>query len=204
MNEYAGELNAGLESLFEALRAEPMIAAKIRLSVLGFSDDVIVRMAMADLRSEKRPPRLQIRTGTDYQAAFQELLTRIPQDVSVLKGKGYQVHRPVVFFLSDGQPNNSRWREQHNRLTDRSITVAAPNVIACGVGAVRAETILQVATQTEFAFVSVPGADIGAAIAGFFMALTASVVQSGRSLNSPNPQFIVRTPETFVFAADVL
>jgi uncharacterized protein YegL len=181
-----------------------MVAAKVRLSVLGFSDDVAVRMALADLRREEGLPLLQMRGGTDYHAAFQDLLTRIPQDIGVLKGNGYQVHRPAVFFLSDGQPRNNTWHAPHGRLTNKSTTPAAPNIIACGIGDVRADTILRVATQQDFAFVSVPGADIGSAIAKFFIALTTSVVQSGRSLTSPHPELVVERPEGFRMAIDVV
>ena len=204
MNEYAGELNAGLVSLHEALRSEPMVAAKVRLSIIGFSDDVTVHMTLADLRSEERLPLLHAGGGTNYTVAFKDLMTRIPQDIAALKASGYMVHRPAVFFLSDGQPNNRRWHKPHGQLTDKSRTAAAPNIIACGVGEVRAETILQVATQQDFAFVSVAGADIGTSIAKFFIALTSSVVQSGRSLTSARPELVVEKPEGFTMAIDVV
>jgi uncharacterized protein YegL len=204
MKPYADELNSGMLSLYEALRSEPMVAAKVRLSVLGFSDKVVVRMAMADMRLAEDLPRLQIRGRTDYHAAFSDLLKRIPQDINRLKADGYQVHRPAVFFLSDGQPDSTSWQRPHGQLTDRARTGAAPNVIACGIGEVKAQTIVQVATQPDFAFVSVPGANIGAAIAKFFIALTASVVQSGRSLTSPNPELVVEKPEGFRMAIDVI
>ncbi len=204
MSRHAKELNDGLVSLYEALRSEPMIASKVRLSVLGFSDDVAVRMTLADLRNHEGLPELITRSTTNYQAAFEDLLTRIPQDISTLKGDGYLVHRPAVFFLSDGQPNDDNWHQPHQRLTDKSVTAAAPNIIACGVGSVEPSTILQVATKQEFAFVSVPGADIGKAISEFFIALTASVVQSGRSLTSANPELMVEKPEGFRMAIDVV
>jgi len=200
----AQELNAGLVSLFEALRAEPMVAAKVRLSILGFSDDVEVRLSLADLRNEEGVPSLKIRNITDYGAAFEDLLTRIPSDIGRLKNSGYLVHRPAVFFLSDGQPSKSGWLEPYGRLTNKATTAAAPNIIACGVGSAKAETILQVATKDEFAFMSKDGADIGVAIAKFFVALTASVVQSGRSLTSANPELVVEKPEGFHMAIDVV
>ena len=204
MRSYATELNDGLISLYETLRSEPMIASKVRLSVLGFSDDVAVRMALADLRSHEGLPELMSRSTTNYQAAFQDLLTRIPQDIATLKSSGYLVHRPAVFFLSDGQPNEDNWRQAHHQLSDKSVTPAAPNIIACGVGSVEANTILDVATRQEFAFVSVAGADIGKSISQFFIALTASVVQSGRSLASANPELVVEKPEGFTMAIDVV
>jgi uncharacterized protein YegL len=204
MTDYAGELNDGLISLCEALRSEPMIASKVRLSVLGFSDNVAVRMALVDLRYQEGLPGLVIRSTTNYQAVFQDLLDRIPRDIRTLKGDGYLVHRPAVFFLSDGQPNNANWYQPHQLLTDKRTTPTAPNIIACGVGSVLPDTILQVATKEEFAFVSVPGVDIGRAIAKFFVALTASIVQSGRSLTSGNPELVVEKPEGFRMAIDVV
>jgi uncharacterized protein YegL len=204
MTDYAYELNHCLTSLCEALRSEPMIASKVRLTVLGFSNNVAVRMALADLRNQESLPELKIRSSTNYQAAFQDLLTRIPKDITSLKGSSYLVHRPAVFFLSDGQPNDNTWHKPHQVLTNKSATPAAPNIIACGVGDVLPDTILQVATKQEFAFVSVPGADIGNAIARFFTALTASIVQSGRSLTSGNPELVVEKPEGFRMAIDVV
>jgi len=204
MSPYVEELNSGMVSLHEALRSEPMVAAKVRLSVLGFANSVELHLALADLRSEDGLPPLRAGGGTNYQAVFEDLLSRIPQDIATLKASGYQVHRPAVFFLSDGQPNTDNWRKSRQQLTDRSVTPAAPNIIACGVGDVQAETILQVATQPDFAFVSVASTDIGAAIAKFFIALTSSVVQSGRSLSSSNPELVVEKPEGFTMAIDIV
>jgi uncharacterized protein YegL len=205
MKPYDGELNTGMASLYEILRSEPMVAAKVRLTVLGFSDRVNVRMPLADVRNGQELPQLHIQGGTNYHAVFQDLLQRIPRDIGTLKADGYLVHRPAVFFLSDGQPGSAKWRNPHSRLTDRSVTPAAPNIIACGIGGeVKPETILQVATQRDFAFVSVRGADLGGAIAEFFIALTTSVVQSGRSLTSPNPELIVEKPDGFRMAIDVI
>jgi uncharacterized protein YegL len=204
MAPHVEELNSGMVSLHEALRSEPMVAAKVRLSVIGFSDNVSVRMTLADLRSEEELPRLHVGGGTNYNAAFKDLMTLIPQDIATLKASGYLVHRPAVFFLSDGQPNNNKWRKPHGQLTDKSVTSAAPNIIACGIGDVQPETILQVATQQDFAFVSVAGTDIGTSIAKFFIALTSSVVQSGRSLTSSHPELVVEKPEGFTMAIDVV
>ena len=47
------------------------------------------------------------------------------RDIALLKGSGYQVHRPTVFFLSDGQPTEkeARWRDQleHQRKNSRLV-----------------------------------------------------------------------------------
>ncbi|MBO1419083.1 hypothetical protein [Streptomyces sp. FH025] len=203
MGPYLSELSEGLVSLCEGLRAEPMIAAKLRLAVLGFSDDVQVRLAVADMRVETNLPQVVIRGLTNYKAVFDDLLQRIPVDVRWLRGQGYKVHRPVVFFLSDGQPtDDGDWRSSHAELTDRTRTPTAPNIIACGIGDAEPRTMLDVATRPEFAFVARAGADIGRAVSEFFHSLTASLVASGHALGSANPQLVVNRPDQFTLAID--
>jgi uncharacterized protein YegL len=203
MGPYRTELSNGLLSLCESLRAEPMIAAKLRLAVLGFADDVQVRLAVADMRTETTVPQVSIRGLTNYGAVFSDLLYRIPADVQWLRGEGYKVHRPVVFFLSDGQPTDGNgWRNAHAELIDKGRTPVAPNIIACGIGDARAQTMLEVATRPEFAFVARPGVDLGRAISEFFHSLTASLVASGQALSSMNPQLVINRPDQFTLAID--
>ncbi|WP_327098932.1 hypothetical protein OIE68_09155 [Nocardia vinacea] len=203
MGPYKDELYAGLVSLCEGLRAEPMVAAKLRLAVLGFSDDVQVRLAITDMRTETSLPGVVIRGVTNYKAVFDDLLARIPTDVQFLREEGYKVHRPVVFFLSDGQPTDSgSWRAPRSLLIDKARTPTAPNIIACGIGDARAATMLEVATRQEFAFVAKSGADVGTAISEFFHSLTASLVASGQALGSGNPQLVVNRPDQFTMAID--
>lgn len=134
---------------------------------------------------------------------FTALLDRLPNDIGRLKSEGYKVHRPAVFFLSDGMPNSGEdWQTPHRRLTDRAVTPAAPNVVACGIGQAAPAMMLEVATKKEFALISVPGADLGKAISSFFLALTKSMVESGRSLANGNAELIVTKPEGFHMAID--
>jgi uncharacterized protein YegL len=203
MSPHRKELTDGLLSLCESLRMEPMIAAKLRLAILGFSDDVQVRLAIADMRAETTVPQVVIRGGTNYGAAFKDLLYRIPTDVQWLRDQGYRVHRPVVFFLSDGQPTDGNgWHAHHAALVDKGQTPAAPNIIACGIGSAKAQTMVDVATKPEFAFVAKPGVDVGTAIAEFFAALVSSLVESGQALNTANPQLVVNRPDQFTMAID--
>ncbi|MFG1901460.1 vWA domain-containing protein [Micromonospora carbonacea] len=204
MTKVMDELNGGLRSLHEALLGEPMAAAKVRFSVLGFSESVLVHLRLADLRREDEMPLLSARGRTSYGAAFADLRQRIPADVRALKAEGFTVHRPAVFFLSDGQPTDSGWREIHRQLVDRSVTVGAPNIIACGIGEAEAATIGQVATREEYGFVAEAGVEVGAAIATFCTALTKSIVESGRSLGSAQPELVVERPQGFRMAIDVV
>jgi uncharacterized protein YegL len=204
MANFMGELNAGLTSLHRTLLKEPMTAAKVRFSVLGFSTDVVVRLPMADLREVGQLPELCVRSATNYEQVFLDLQNRIPGDVGDLKTQGYQVHRPAVFFLSDGLPNQGgNWRSAHQMLTDRSVLGAAPNIVACGFGEVDAQTILAVATSPNFAFIAVDG-DVGSSIANLCGELTRSVVASGRSVGAGTTVLTMDKPQGFEMAVDLV
>jgi uncharacterized protein YegL len=199
------DLNEGLTRLHEALLGEPMAAAKVRFSLLGFSNDVQMRIELADLRRENSLPQLQSRGSTNYGQVFEDLRHRIPADIATLKSQGYTVHRPAVFFLSDGQPTDGqKWLKRYDDLVDRAANPAAPNIIAFGLGEAKAETILKVATQQDYAFIAMKEVDLGVAIAKFCGALTRSVVQSGRSLGSAQPELVVERPQNFTMAIDVV
>ena len=199
------ELNQGLRSLHSALLLEPMAAAKIRMTIVGFSDTVIVRLRRADLRTIDHLEPVRTRADTRYGGVFADLLIRIPSDVALLKQEGYAVHRPAVFFLSDGQPTDEpSWRSAHAQLVDRQRVAAAPNIIACGIGAARSSTILAVATSPQFAFVAIPGAAVGPAVAKFCAALVRSLVQSATSLQTAHPELNVERPDGFHLAIDIL
>lgn len=205
MRSQLAELNEGMASLYEALRGEPMAAAKVRLTVLGFSDGVRVRLPLCDVREDVAMPQVSIGGKTSYRAVFQDLLIRIPDDIATLKNQRYLVHRPAVFVLSDGMPNaDEDWRRPHAALVDKSATSGAPNIIAFGVGQADASAILAVATTPEFAFVAVRGTEVGEAIRRCFMTLVNSVVYTGQALSSPNPTLVVDKPEQFVLAIDLV
>jgi uncharacterized protein YegL len=204
MGRHIGELNRGLADLHEALLGEPMAAAKVRFSILGFADDVKQRMRLADLRRENQLPTLAIRGQTNYTKAFADLRRRLPRDVRALKAEGFAVHRPAVFVLTDGQPSDHGWQDELARLVDRRITPEAPNIIAFGIGAARPKTILRVATRPEFAFVALAGVDIGVAIAQFCSTLTRSIIASVPARNAGPPRLVVQQPAGFSMAIDVV
>jgi uncharacterized protein YegL len=205
MAPYIHELNTGMASLHAALLAEPMAAAKVRFTIMGFSETVVLRLHLADLRRAAALPQLVGRTATNYGVAFMALEQQIVADIHSLKSQQYGVHRPAVFFLSDGQASDGEaWLPIHQRLTDRSRTPGAPNIIACGIGEAEPRAILRVATQPEYAFVSIAGANVGAAIAKFCSALTKSVIASGRSMANGAAELVVDRPEGFRMAIDVV
>jgi uncharacterized protein YegL len=102
--EAANEL---LPELVDVLRRNPVLADIIKFSVIDFSGDATVVVPLGDPSQLDRLPTLECRTdGTHYAAAFELLARTIQDDVEQLKADGFKVHRPAVFFISDGEPND--------------------------------------------------------------------------------------------------
>ena len=164
----------------DALQRESFAAAKVRFSVIGFSDTAFTYLEPADLRLLQGMPVLTAQGLTSYASAFDQLAYRISVDIPSLKAQGYTVHRPAVFFLTDGLPNGHEdWRSVRSNLLAQP---AAPNILAFGIGDADAGTVAELATQPHFAFVAARGVDTGAAISEFLTSLTQSVISSGQAL----------------------
>ncbi|MBS9535764.1 hypothetical protein KIH27_19440 [Mycobacterium sp. M1] len=202
MGSNIGELNDGLWSLQDSLQRQPFAAARVRFSVIGFSDSAFTHLEAADLRLTAWVPDLRAQGLTSYSAAFDQLRHRISVDVPHLKKQGFSVLRPAVFFLTDGQPNgNEDWRAARGRLLGES---ARPNIIAFGIGDADARIVCELATDEKYAFQSAHGADTGAALSEFLTSLTQSVVSSGQAVASGRGELQFERPAGFTLAVDVI
>jgi uncharacterized protein YegL len=202
MGSNIGELNDGLLSLHDALQKESFAAAKVRFSVIGFSETAFTYLEPADLRTAPSMPELVAQGLTSYCSAFEQLEYRISVDIPNLKAQGFTVHRPTVFFLTDGLPNDREdWRAARSRLLQQR---AAPNILSFGIGDADPAVVQELATKAQFAFVAARGVDTGAAISEFITSLTQSVISSGNAMAAGSAQLQFEKPEGFTLAVDVI
>lgn len=198
------ELNAGVNSLYDALIAEPTVAGIVRLSVLGYADDVAVQLTLATVREGTQRVHLSADGQAHYAAAFERLLDCIPRDVEQLKVQQPNVRRPQVLFLSGAQPaDDSLWSPVYQRLVDRDQHKYAPDIVACGVGAARAETIARIATRQELAFVANDG-HLTKSVERYFAFVARQVVGYGQSVLDGGPGPLVCAPDGFRPARDLV
>jgi uncharacterized protein YegL len=183
------------DAVKDALSTAPILSDKVRFALLDFSGDAQVRLSLCDLLSGVESPVLTARqTGTSYAAAFRLLRDEIDSNVRQLRADGFAVHRPAVFFLSDGEPTDppQEWQTEFARLTQYDPATKQgfskfPNFVPCGV-AEADPTILRSlihpssGTKAMKMYLMDEGEDPARAIEKIAKILISSMLQSGRSI----------------------
>jgi uncharacterized protein YegL len=191
-------VNQGLIDLRDEVAKHPLLGKKVRFGIITFADTAQTRLELSELSEELMLPTLAPRgRGTSYAAALEALRQAIPGDIALLKSSGYRVHRPTVFFLSDGQPTEKeeRWR---TGLTELSSIRERPNILAFGVGDAEARVISRVASAPRYAFMMSQGASTAGAIAEFAASMLNSMVSSAERLDRGERTIEFEKPEGFV------
>ena len=193
-------VNQGLIDLRDEVAKHPLIGKKVRFGIITFADTAETRLQLSELSEDLVLPTLAPRgRGTSYASALEAVRQTIPADVALLKGSGYQVHRPSVFFLSDGQPTDKadKWRARLDELKDPGFR-ERPNVLAFGVGDADPAVIRELASSPRYGFMMTSGASTAGAIAEFAASMLNSMVASAERLDRGEQTIEFEKPEGFV------
>lgn len=193
-------VNQGLLDLRDEVARHPLIGKKVQFAIITFADTAEVRLSLSELSEELVLPTLTPRgRGTSYASALEALRQTLPGDVALLKSRGYQVHRPSVFFLTDGQPTekDTRWQTALEDLRDPAFK-ERPNILAFGVGEAEPEVIGLLASTPGFAFMMEEDVSTAGAIAEFATSMLNSMVSSAERLDRGEQTIEFEKPEGFV------
>ncbi len=179
MSEY-GRLEAAEDmapGLLDVVLKDPSVKDKVRLEVIQFSNDARVIIPFSKPDDVTSIPALMAEGGTAYGAAFELLRSEIEEAVASLRGDGYRILRPTVFFITDGEPNDSEQErdEAFARLQDPDFK-ASPNVFMFGVGDATEEILKQYKARKGIA--AKAKGDAAEALASLLPAITQTVVSS--------------------------
>jgi len=186
--------NKILPELVAALEKDPIICDKVRFGVIDFSDDAQVLLPLCDLLEQTALPALEGRGGTSFKAAFELLRSEIERNVTQLKADGFMVHRPAVFFLSDGVPTDleHEWRAAFDALTryDKASGQGFrmyPNIIPFGLPGCEPSMLQQVihpasGPQAMRMFLTEKDESAAGAVTKMAKLLVSSVIQSGTGM----------------------
>jgi uncharacterized protein YegL len=180
--------NAILPKVVDALAENPILSDKIRLGLVDFSDQAQVRLPLCDvLEPGLTLPTLTPRSGTSFANAFRLLHTEIAANIKQLKADGFLVHRPAVFFISDGEPTEQEavWKDAFGDLVGDT---AYPNVIPFGVDDAQPRTMQALihpstGNKQMQMYLMAKGQNAADAITAAAEILISSVIQSGHSMS---------------------
>jgi uncharacterized protein YegL len=187
--------NKIMPAVSDALANDPILCDKIRFGVIDFASDAQVRLPLCDpLDPNVTLPSLSVRGSTSYAKAFRLVRSEIEANVKQLKADGFAVHRPAVFFLSDGEPTDrgAEWRAAFAELTTydpatKKGFATYPNVVPCGVDDANGKTLKELihpahGPKPMQMYLMDKGEDAAKAITQIAEILISSMVSSGQSM----------------------
>lgn len=197
-------VNKIMPAVVDALAETPILADKVRFALVDFGSDAQVRLPLCDPLDENVTlPSLQVRGATSFAAAFRLLRTEIESNVKQLKADGFAVHRPAVFFLSDGEPTDktAEWQDAFRELTQYDPATKKgfamyPNFVPCGVAQANPK-IMQMLIHPSTGpkqmqlYLMDRGEDAAKAITLIAEILISSMVKSGESMAQGNSGLIL-------------
>ncbi|RSD13121.1 vWA domain-containing protein [Amycolatopsis eburnea] len=132
MADHIDELNAGLREFRGAVHES--LLDRVLCSVIGFGAEPSLVQRLLPMDALADLPAPGVSAGTDFGPVFTFLRESIESDTRVLAAHRLWVHRPLVFFLSDGQPTDPvTWPSAFSSLVDPS-WADRPRMVAFGVG----------------------------------------------------------------------
>jgi len=191
--------NKIVKELRNALAEHPVVADKVRFGIIDFSEDSQVVVPLCDLSMFTQETSFAPRGGTSYVAAFNTTRQQIEQDVDQLKADGFDVHRPAVFFISDGLPTDEEqdWSAAFQSLTSydratKSGFAYFPNVIPFGIGATPdvLRELIHPRDRSKCYFMK-DGSNAGEVLSSMAQILIQSTLMSGASFGSGGPGFVL-------------
>lgn len=190
-------VNQIMPAVVDALAETPILADKVRFGLLDFGTDAQVRLPLCDpLDDDVTLPMLSVRGLTSFAEAFRLLRAEIESNVNQLKADGFLVHRPAVFFLSDGEPTDpvDDWQNAFRELTEGFPMY--PNLVPCGVAQANPKTMQQLIHPAEGPkrmqmYLMDRGEDAAKAITQIAEILISSMIKSGESMAQGNSGLIL-------------
>jgi len=201
---YFDAVNDGIRTLPADLAAHPDITDAMRLGVLGYADDVAVRMPLNVIAATSFVPELTPRPGSCLGPVFEYLHGRIATDVARLKSQGLTVGRPVLYLLCAMTPGDSpAWEAPLLSLTDRAGFPSAPNILACGIGPTPPEVIKTITARPQSSgWVADPDTPLGEAASRYTAFVQQSIVALGRAHVTGSPDAATDSPNGFLRVGD--
>jgi uncharacterized protein YegL len=105
--------------LTDELLSSPLLGDQVRVAILEFSDRAEIVLPLSDLTELRTIPRLHSKGRTAYAPIFRLLSRVIGHDLRLLRARDVVVYRPVVLFITDGEPTDMGWNQSYFELKNQ-------------------------------------------------------------------------------------
>ncbi|HEY3904413.1 MAG TPA: hypothetical protein VGM14_10960 [Streptosporangiaceae bacterium] len=200
---YFQVLNSSFQALPSELASHENILGAIRLALIGYGGGVDVRMPLNPIAAGSHVPEFAYHEGSDLGVLFDDLYTRIPQDIDRLKAQGLTSGRPVVHLLCAAPADQDpRVAQAYQRITDPAAFRYHPIVIACGIGRTQPESIGRLASHAQLAWVAGPDTPVSEATTRYLAFVRTSIIGLSQAhLQGSSDIPILAGPNGFISAA---
>lgn len=179
-------LNQGLKSMHAAIGSDPITKDKCLLSIIQFNQRAQVVFELQDLSLVRTLPEIDADGLTNFGFAFQTLRETLEKDFKKFHDLGESLLRPIVFMISDGAPNDERWRQDLETLIDPRLEVS-PVFSFYGVGNVPPNLTAEICTVTgmsrERVNLITAARDLGRDLESTFKKVINSIIGSAKSVD---------------------
>jgi uncharacterized protein YegL len=164
----------GLSTLLTALRSDPHALETAYLSVITFDSDAKQIVPLTDLASFQEPS-LTAQGTTSLGEALTLLANCIEREVQKSSPEQKGDWKPLVFFMTDGQPTDD-WQNGISNFKSRQTGI----VVACAAGSGSDTSVLKQITDNV---VALDTAD-KSSIAAYFKWVSSSITTSSKKVES--------------------
>ena len=141
-----GTLRQAVEQLIAELRSDAETDDTALLGVISFGSSAQVTIPLSRLSSIGTVPQLTSLGGTNFSAAWHAYDQAFRADKKAIRAKNGQIHRPCVFFLTDGAPGDRhQFRNVFLSTQGKDATKGWPYVVAYGFRDAPADVLKDIA-----------------------------------------------------------
>ena len=143
-------VNAGIQELLTVVANDPVVDAKLRLSLVFFDDKAEVVLSLSQCSNVDNVLGC-VRSGnpSNFASVFRALKSQIQIDMPRLKSDGFRVSRPIVLLISGSVPtDHDEWGDAYSELIDQNFRFH-PNIICLGLEGSNFALSTNVATKTS-------------------------------------------------------
>lgn len=149
--ETIASINDFIRQLFRLIAGDPVVDVWLRVGIIAFNDSPKVLLPLTQLTNVQQIPSCVASGQAHFGPVFHLLRSEIEKEFVQFRSiEGLRVYRPVIFFLSTGNPVDEGWRAQWNDLVDPSFPFR-PHIIGFCVGSSNLEVLGEVSTVIESA-----------------------------------------------------